>query len=126
MTKDKLLKKLNDIYDNCKVFNWDKNGALAISQDTYNHSLRFVSKLEKNEISIDNMTVSPLTDDNMNFCWKYDDGTSFNIDFNRSNDTLMWCCYKDDNHIWDGCCVHFEDIVENLRKFINYHEMKTQ
>lgn len=126
MTRENLLKKIYGIYQTCKSPDWDKCNSMPISEDTYKHAIRFVSKLEKYNVSIENIKVSPLNDDNLNFCWSYDDGTSFNIDFDRSNDTLIWCCYKDEKHIWDGVCIHFEDIVENLMKFINFHEGNKQ
>lgn len=124
MDKEKLVKKINGIYQECRKPNWDNQNALAISEDTYKHGLRFLNKLEKHNISTDNLTISPLTDDNLSFVWAYPDSTTFNIDFDRSTDCLLWCCFKDDKHFWEGSCPHFEDIVKNLQLFINYHEKK--
>ena len=104
MDKEKLVKKINGIYQECRKPNWDNQNALAISED--------------------NLTISQLTDDNLSFVWTYPDSTTFNIDFDRSTDCLLWCCYKDDKHFWEGSCPHFEDIVKNLQLFINYHEKK--
>lgn len=124
MDTDTLLKNIESIYRDCKKEDWDCHGAMAITAETYNHGLRFVNKLEKHGISFKNIRVVPMNDDNLSFKWEYDDNSSFSIDFNRSTDTLLWCCFKDTGHYWNGECAHLEDIIEPLKKYISLHEKK--
>lgn len=125
MDKEQLLKKIDEIYENCKQSNWDSCNAEAISEETINHGQRFVNKLDKYHVSLVNLAVTPLTDDNLSFKWSYPDKTTFNIDFDKKTDTLLWCCYKDDNNTWFGSVSHFEEILAKLSKFIDFHEKKT-
>lgn len=123
MNKDEILKKIDDIYSRCRIGGWDNHNAAPMTSETYNHAIRFVNKCEKNHVSLNNCDISPLEDDNLSFKWSYKDNSYLSIDFDREQDRLLWCCYKDDNHYWTGSCVHFEDILPNLKKYIDAHEI---
>ncbi len=122
MNREEIVKKINDIYFRCKVKGWDNHDAAPITIETYNHAIRFINKCEKNNISLNNCSISPLEDDNLSFKWSYKDNSYFSIDFDREQDRLLWCCYKDDKHYWSGNSIHFEDVLPNLKKYIDIHE----
>lgn len=91
-----------------------------IDEDTNQHAIRFINKLDKYGLITKNLELSSLPDGNLTFKWSYTKPktASFNIDFDKTTDSLVWCCYIDgmiDNLF--GRVIHLEDILPYLKKF---------
>ena len=94
---------------------------LNIDDETRNHGHRFVNKLSKYNLIKDNLDVNALDDGNLGFEWKFEKPkhAKFNIDFDKSVDRLMWCCYIDgmkDNLF--GSVLHLEEILPYVKRFL--------
>lgn len=110
-SKDNLLNSLQILINNNKDI---------IDDETKQHAVRFINKLDKYGLINNSLELSVLSDGNLTFKWSYTKpkNASFNIDFDKSTDSLVWCCYIDgiiDNLF--GKVIHLEDILPYLKKF---------
>lgn len=109
--KDKLLSELYSISSRAK----------NVDEVTIQHGFRFINKLDKYGVIKDNLSMSVLSDGNLSFEWKYEKPRSatFNIDFDKDTDRLLWCCYIDGmkDHLY-GSVIHFDELVPYLKRFL--------
>lgn len=92
-----------------------------VDELTTQHGFRFINKLEKYGVIRDNLSISVLSDGNLSFEWKFEKPkkATFNIDFDKDTDSLMWCCYVDGmKDYFNGTVVHFDELVPYLKKFL--------
>lgn len=108
--KEKLLNQLSSLVA--------ENG--NIDNETSQHGFRFINKLDKYGLITNNLSMSVLSDGNLTFEWNFEKPkpAKFNVDFDKTTDRLMWCCYITgmNDHLY-GSVIHLEEIVPYLKRF---------
>ena len=94
-----------------------------LDDETNAHGSRFIEKLSKYGVITNNLSMSLLDDGNLSFEWKFEKpkfGT-FNIDFDKSSDSLNYCMYIEGmKNQFYGKVSHFDEIVPYLKRFLGF------
>ena len=80
-----LLETLADIYEECKVENWDGYGASRIDENSYNESLRFIHFLPKT-FPCPEIAIEP--DGEVAFEWSSDKRKVFSVSIGGKGDLI--------------------------------------
>lgn len=115
--KQSFLNQILNFKSGCCHDNWDGENSLALSQDTIDHGLRFINKLEKYNLINDNLRIRPGSN-TIIFTWKKSNSNNIaTIEFDNQWDRLIWCI-EDNSNIMYGQSIHLEEIVEKFKTFL--------
>lgn len=112
--RDIVRNEIEDLYRDCSKPNWDCYGALPVSRQAVDNSIKFISNIRSIKTQ---PSISPMPSSDISFTWK-NNNKLFTIEFTKSNEILYALVELDNDKSASGSFSYNDMSVKTIYSYL--------